>query len=534
MLKFSPFLARTYHAEIIMHKIEIHSFFRINRKHYFVAVGSGLLLTACFPRTGLAFAAWIVLIPLLYLAARNQPPASFTLGWLAGLFHGLSLLYWITYVVNRYGNLPLPVSLGICFLLVSYLAVFPGLFCAGLSWLRNRSLPWLAVAPFLWVTLEIVKSRLLTGFPWENLGYSQYRWLPVIQMADITGVFGISFVLVLSNVLLFALIFPLSHRRKVLTRLYPSILLVSLVSMVVGYGSWRLAKLEGHHGSSFRVALVQGNIAQDTKWDPAFQQTTLEKYERLTNGVTKQQPQLVIWPETATPFYFGADRQNTESLLRQVKEMHIPLLFGSPAYRRKDGQLNLYNRAYLLDGSGMLIDYYNKIHLVPFGEYVPWKKLLFFVDKLVQVTGDFASGEKAVVMDVLPAKIGVLICYEAIFPKLSRDLINGGANFLVNITNDAWFGRSSAPYQHLSMAVLRSVENHVPMARCANTGISGFIDSRGRILRVTRLFEDASMLGTIQLGEGKTLYTRYGDWFAWSCFMVTALGFGYAMIGRGK
>ena len=518
----------------MMHKIDIRSLFRTSRKHYFVAACSGLLLTACFPRTGLAFAAWGALIPLFYLAARNQPPACFTLGWLAGLFHGLSLLYWITYVVNRYGNLPLAVSLGACFLLVAYLAIFPGLFCAGLSWLRNRGLPWLCAAPFLWVTLELGRSRLLTGFPWENLGYSQYSYLLVIQMADLTGVFGISFVLALSNVLIFTLFFPMKRQRKALTMMYPLLLLVSLISVVIGYGSWRLTNLEGHYGPTFKVGLVQGNIAQDTKWDPAFQQTTLEKYGRLTKEVVKHQPQLVIWPETATPFYFLADRENTDTLFRLVREMQIPLLFGSPAYRRKAELLKLYNRAYLLDGSGMLIGYYDKIHLVPFGEYVPWKRLLFFVDKLVQAAGDFASGEKAVVLDVLPAKIGVLICYEAIFPDLSRDLVNAGANFLVNITNDAWFGRTSAPYQHLSMAVLRSVENRVPMARCANTGISGFIDSRGRILRASRLFEDATMLGSIQLGEGKTFYTRYGDWFPWSCLVVTALGFGYSTIRRSK
>jgi apolipoprotein N-acyltransferase len=517
-----------------MPKIEIHSFFDVSRKDYFVAVFSGLLLTASFPRIGLAFVAWGALVPLIYLAARNQPPASFTLGWLAGLFHGLSLLYWITYVVNRYGNLHLPVSLGICFLLVAYLAIFPGLFCAGISWLRHRGLPWPLAAPFLWVTLELGKSRLLTGFPWENLGYSQYSWLPVIQMADLTGVFGISFVLVLSNVLLFILIFPANRQRKFLARLYPLLFLVSLISLVVGYGSWRLVKLEDYRGPSFRVALVQGNIAQDTKWDPAFQRITLEKYDRLTKEVAKHQPQLVIWPETATPFYFLADRKNTETLFRQVREMQIPLLFGSPAYRRKGELLRFYNRAYLLDGYGMLIGYYDKIHLVPFGEYVPWKGLLFFVDKLVQAAGDFASGEQAVVLDMLPAKIGVLICYEAIFPELSRDLVNAGANFLVNITNDAWFGRSSAPYQHLSMAVFRSVENRVPMARCANTGISGFIDSRGRITQVTRLFEDATMLGTVQLGEGKTLYSRYGDWLAWSCLVVSLLAFAYSMTGWSK
>jgi apolipoprotein N-acyltransferase len=177
----------------------------------------------------------------------------------------------------------------------------------------------------------------------------------------------------------------------------------------------------------------------------------------------------------------------------------------------------------------MIIGFYDKIHLVPFGEYVPWKKLLFFVDKLVQAAGDFASGEQAVVLNVAPAGVGVLICYEAIFPELSRDLVNAGASLLVNITNDAWFGRSSAPYQHLSMAVLRSVENHVPMARCANTGISGFIDVRGRILQTTNLFEDAHIVGTLNLGVEKTFYTRHGDWFAWTCLVISVLGFAYSL-----
>jgi apolipoprotein N-acyltransferase len=340
--------------------------------------------------------------------------------------------------------------------------------------------------------------------------------------------------LILSNVLLFTLVFPTSRQKKALTRLYPLLLLIFLVSIVVAYGNWRLTSLEGNLGPSFKVALVQGNIAQDTKWDPAFQQTTLEKYWRLTRKVAKEQPQLVIWPETATPFYFLADRKNSETLLRQVRQMQIPLLFGSPAYGRKGELLRFYNRAYLLDGHGMLIGYYDKIHLVPFGEYVPWKNILFFVDKLVQAAGDFASGEQAVVLDLPPAKLGVLICYEAIFPELSRDLVNAGANFLVNITNDAWFGRSSAPYQHLSMAVLRSVENRVPIARCANTGISSLIDSRGRILRVTGLFEDAAILGIIQLGDAKTFYTRYGDWVTWICLFVTVFAFGYSLRGRSK
>jgi apolipoprotein N-acyltransferase len=353
-------------------------------------------------------------------------------------------------------------------------------------------------------------------------------------MADLAGVYGISFVLALSSALLFRMIFASKHQRKKVTPLIATLLLVGLVSVVYGYGRWRLATSESHQDQSFKVALVQGNVSQDTKWDPAFQQATLEKYVRLTNEIAKQQPDLVVWPETATPFYFLADRQNTKTLIQEVQKLKKPLLFGSPAYHRKGTELRLYNRAYLLDGDGMVTGYYDKIHLVPFGEYVPWKKILFFVDKLVQAAGNFASGKQARVLEVSAARVGVLICYEAIFPKLSRDLANGGANLLVNITNDAWFGRSSAPHQHLSMAALRAVENRIPIARCANTGISAFIDARGRILQKTGLYENATLLATLQLGNGTTIYTRYGNWFAWFCVAVSLLGFGCSLVRKGE
>ena len=513
-------------------RLNMRRFLNVSRKHCVIAALSGLLLTLCFPRIGLALVAWVAVAPLLFLVANNGPAACFTLGWIAGVCHGASLLYWITYVINHYGNLPLPVSLVVFFLLVAYLALFPGLFCASLAWLRQRGLVWPFLAPFLWVSLELGKGHLLTGFPWENLGYSQYRLLSFIQIADLAGVYGISFSLTLSSALLYLMVFGQDQQPKMGVRLFSIFLLVALVSAIYGYGRWRLSTLESHPGPAFKVALVQGNIAQDTKWDPAFQQVTLEKYLRLTADAVEQQPDLVVWPETATPFYFLADLQHTRDLIQEVERFKRPLLFGSPGFRRKGERLKLYNRAYLLNGDGMVSGHYDKIHLVPFGEYVPWKNLLFFVDKLVQAAGDFASGGQAVVLELPPARVGVLICYEAIFPELSRNLANAGANLLVNITNDAWFGRSSAPHQHLSMAVLRTVENRLPMVRCANTGISALIDASGRILQTSGLFEEATILGTLQLGNGKTLYSRHGDWFAWSCVLISLLGFGYALIRR--
>ncbi len=510
-----------------MPNARIRPLFDVKLKHYLLAIFSGLLLTLCFPKYGHPLIAWATLLPLLFLAATNRPRACFTLGWITGVCHGLSLLYWITFVVNHYGNLPLPVSLAVCCLLVAYLAVFLGLFCAGLGWLKQRGLPWLLPAPFLWVTLEFGKSRLLTGFPWENLGCSQYRWLPMIQIADLAGVYGVSFVLVISNCFFFLLL--LDRPRRVFTRFLSLLLLVGLVLTVYSYGHWRLATLEDQSNPSFKLALVQGNIAQDTKWDPVFQQATKKKYLELTRMVAKEKPDLVVWPETATPFFFQADLENSKALAQEVEKLKTPLLFGSPAYRLRGDQLRLYNRAYLLNNHGVVAGYYDKIHLVPFGEFVPFKKILFFVHKLVKAAGDFASGDRAVVLELPPARLGVLICYEAIFPELSRDLVNAGANLLINITNDAWFGRSSAPYQHLSMAAIRTVENRIPMARCANTGITAFIDARGQIHQPTGLFEEATIVGTVKLGHGKTIFSRYGDWFVWGCLGVTALVFGYGL-----
>jgi apolipoprotein N-acyltransferase len=506
--------------------------FAEGRKDWLVAAVGGLLLTLSFPRYGHGLVAWVALLPLFWLGATASAGRCFKLGWLTGVCHGLSLLYWIVHVVNHYGNLPFLVSLLVCFSLVSYLALFPALFCAGLSWLRNKNLPWLLLSPALWVALELGKSRLLTGFPWENLGYSQYRFLPLIQIAEITGVYGISFVLVLVNALLFQLIPTAGSRSRPLVRTAPLLLAGGVILALLGYGSWRLRTLEHLSGQFFKVAMIQGNISQDTKWDPVFQETTMKHYMRLTAKAAQDKPDLIVWPETATPFYFLVDVDNSRALIHEIQDLATPLLFGSPAYDYQGGRLRFYNRAYLLNGLGQVTGYYDKVHLVPFGEYVPWKRVLFFVNRLVQAAGDFASGGRPGVLSSPPARLGVLICYEAIFPELSRDLVAGGANLLVNITNDAWFGRSSAPYQHLSMAVLRTVENRVPMVRCANTGISAFIDARGCILQGTKLFQTAILTDTLRLGKGQTTYCRYGDWFPLSCLVVCLLVLGAAATRR--
>jgi apolipoprotein N-acyltransferase len=311
-------------------------------------------------------------------------------------------------------------------------------------------------------------------------------------------------------------------------RYLPLVTAAVVVTAVLGYGYARLNEPEG--AQRIRITVVQGNIEQDKKWDPSYQGEVIATYKRLTLKALEQKPDLVVWPETATPFYFGGSGDNekrTEDLRQFDRTLNTPLLFGSPTYEVKPGRvIELRNSAFLLDHDGATSAVYHKMHLVPYGEYIPMKKVLFFVEKLVQAIGDFQTGTEYTVMKVRPPRgnavaVSTVICYEIIFPDLVRRFVNNGAMVMTTVTNDAWFGRTGAPYQHFSMAVLRAVENHVPVARAANTGISGFIDAKGRILETSGIFTEAYLTRTLVPGSTKTFYTRYGDVFAWLCALAS-------------
>jgi apolipoprotein N-acyltransferase len=284
---------------------------------------------------------------------------------------------------------------------------------------------------------------------------------------------------------------------------------------------------------SIKIAVVQGNIEQDTKWDPSHQRSVIATYKRLTLKALEQRPELVIWPETATPFSFGGTSRNdpglTEDLRSFVRTTGTPLLTGSPCYEgRPDRTHVLRNSAFLLNSDGTTGAVYHKLHLVPFGEYVPLRSVLFFVEKMVQAEGDFRTGTEHTVMELRSRKGGspiafsTVICYEIIFPDIVRRFVKSGASVMTTITNDAWFGRTAAPYQHFSMAVLRAVENRVPIARAANTGVSGFIDAKGRIPETSDIFTEAYLTRDITpAGGNKTFYTRYGDVFAYLCVLAS-------------
>ena len=259
---------------------------------------------------------------------------------------------------------------------------------------------------------------------------------------------------------------------------------------------------------------VQGNVEQSVKWNPDFQAATIDKYLRLSKGIIAQRPDIVVWPETALPFYFGHNKEMTDSVTKGLRQMRTDFLFGSPAFTRKAKTVAYFNSAFLTDSNGDVRGQYNKAHLVPFGEYVPLKRWLPFLGKMVAQVGDFATGRVGDTITWRNHRLGVLICYEAIFPYISRSVVNNGAALLINITNDAWYGTTAAPYQLFSMTVFRAVENRRALVRAANTGISGYIDPAGRVRSKTGLYNEDAATSTVPLLSERTFYTRYGDSFA--------------------
>ncbi len=492
-----------------------------------LSLASGLMLAAAFPSFDIHWLAWIALVPLLRALRGLTLRQALLHGFIAGLAFFAATVHWVTNSVHYYGGVPLlPASL-ITLLLCAYLALYPALFGAAIIQLR-RNYPSLLflTAPAVWTALELARTYVFSGFPWALLGYSQHAVLPLIQLADITGVYGISFLIVLVNAAVEEFLFS---RRN-----YAGLVAAGLaVAATLAYGYDRLGV--PLTGDGIRISLVQGNIEQDRKWDPRYQSEVIAVYARLTKTALARQPDLVIWPETATPFYFGGggDHSTLSKDLREfVKRGGTPLLFGSPTYEIGPARsIELRNSAFLLDGEGTPAAVYHKIHLVPFGEYVPLKRLLFFVDKMVAAVGDFRTGREYTVMPVTvpsrrglePVNVSTVICYEIIFPDLVRRFVDRGTSVMTTITNDAWFGRTAAPAQHFSMAVFRAVENRVPVARAANTGISGFIDGHGRVLARSDIFTEAVITETLIPGRDKTFYTRRGDLFSYACLVLALL-----------
>ena len=500
----------------------------IRKKDIVWAVISGLLLIPSFAPVDLYPFAWIALIPLLVSLKGKDKRAAFSLGMISGFVYFVGTVYWISHSMRVYGYLPVAATVAVMVVLCLYLALYVGSFSILFNIVKDRSqVPASVIVPVLWVSLEFLRTYALTGFPWSVLGYSQYRFLTMIQIADITGIYGVSFLVAATNGMLYDVVsYRLDKAGQPLTARWPVVLSISFTAILITaaalYGAVKLADKENNR--KIRASVIQANIPQDQKWDRRFQEHVISQYKRLTVKASSDSPDIIIWPESALPFVFAYEQVLTEDILQFQKQSDSHLIVGSVTGKSgEEGRRRLANSAVLISPGGSVLSVYDKIHLVPFGEYVPLGQYFPFIKKMVVAVGDFVPGKEYVVMNTPFARIGNLICYEIVFPGFVREFVEKGADVLVTITNDAWFGRTSAPYQHFSMAVFRAVENRVPVIRSANTGISGFIDDRGRILNSSAIFTETSLTEEVMIGGSKSFYTRYGDMFAFLCILCSVL-----------
>jgi len=471
----------------------------------YLAILSGVLLAFAYPVFNLEFLAFLAFVPLFIAIKNSGPRRAFFISYLTGLVFFAITIYWLIHVT----------LIGLI-LLVLYLALYFGIFGFLFKLVTGEPANRRTISvPLIWVLLEYLRSMLITGFGWVFLGYSQYLNLPFIQIADITGVWGVSFLVMLVNVAIYNLLarkYPCHPEGmkcpkdlKVLRFAQNDILLpfvLLLVSLTYGYYRLYLQPIASDL-QPIRISLIQGNIPQYQKWDENFRASILERYETLTKKAAKNKPDLIIWPETSVPGVIGEEPELLARVLSLAKAVNTPILAGAVTSK----ELGVYyNSALLISADGEIIRQYNKLHLVPFGEYVPLEKYFPFLRGLIGVPiGDFTAGREYTIFELKTChpersegskdssafgvrmtgqstvRFSTLICFEDIIPGLSRRFVKEGAQFLVNITNDAWFMESSAPYQHAAASVFRAIENRAPVVRAANTGFSCFIDPRGRI-----------------------------------------------------
>lgn len=483
-------------------------------KELFLCSLSALLLILAFPRSNISLFAFIGFIPLFFILENKSKAKAFLFAYLTGVIFWAGIIYWLVHVT-------LPGTA----VLILYLSLYFGFFGLVVATIEHRasSISFLII-PSLWVLLEYTRSYLLTGFPWALLAYSQYKNLAFIQIADITGAWGVSFLIMMVNVSIYSL---LSDRPLVLGKIKRLAVPALLIILSFSYGYYKLHPTHNiQHLSPIKISVIQGNIAQELKWDPNFSAYIVGKYSRLTQEAAVNSPDLIIWPEASSPGLFGEDTLIFEDIFALAKKTKSELLIGTVSKDKED----YYNSALLIDVSGKVSGRYDKIHLVPFGEYIPLKKIFPFFQTVVPI-GDIAAGKDYAIFKSRKVNFSVLICFEDLFPELSREFIKKGADFLVNITNDAWYKKTSAAYQHFQASVFRAVENRVFLVRSANTGVSGFISPLGKIISLVKdksareIF--VSGFDTQELAVTKkniSFYTKYGDIFPAVCLLIFLYG----------
>jgi apolipoprotein N-acyltransferase len=403
-------------------------------------------------------------------------------------------------------------------------SLYWGLFSATASFIGNRTrIPWFVVLPVSWVAFEQLRSLGVIGFTWGALGYGAVTVPRAIQFASITGVFGVSLWLALSNSLVLELISAGRRRGAVALALLVVLVLPPVHGSLVLRDSAIARELASGDGRTMRVAVIQPNISGETKWEEKYREQSFEALERLSLEAADRKPDLIVWPETAAPSYLLLVPSDMERVAGIARAAQVPLLAGCPHLMPRDapeGAGRALNTAVLVGADGIPGRIYSKTKLVPFGEIIPFETVIPALREVDFGEADFWRGAEHVVFEHPKGRFSTLICYESTFPRLARQFVAGGAELLVNITNDVWYGRTSMPFQHASMAIMRAVENRRSLARSANSGVSMLVDPFGRVVAKTEIFEDGFLVESLPVVGGQTFFTRHGDVLPWGATLA--------------
>lgn len=502
------------------------------------AVLSGVLLFSGFPSIGLSGLSLFALSPLISALRGRTAGIGFWASMACGAIFFLGIFRWILEVpgYTYLHHALLAVYLG------SYIGLF-GLIYALIS-KRLGITAGLAASPFIWTSIEYLRSNAaFLALPWGLLAHSQYQHPTIIQLSSVFGLWGVSFLIVSVNAGLSGLASvaigwakprPVElddQRSRFNSPLWVTAVALLSFSAALAYGYWKTGRII--EGQPLRLSIVQGNIEQKNKWDPKYARFIMQRYQDLTMAAGESRSDLIVWPETATPGSVSRYPQLMKEIQAISTETDSRILFGSAEGQKFISRLkgqNFHNTAFLIEPGQKIenIQKYHKIRLFPFGEYLPYKEIIPWSWIGVAEFGSYIPGTEYKLFEMDGERFATTICWENLFPDLVRQFVKRGARFIVNITNEAWFGETAAPEQFLSMNVFRAVENGVYVVRCANTGISCFIDPCGRVVdRVKNeegkdVFVSGFLTSEVVPLSPDTIYTRYGDWFPWLCIIVSA------------
>jgi apolipoprotein N-acyltransferase len=527
---------------------------QITKSAWLLILLSAVLQILIFPLPNLYMLSWLAITPLLIAilharrpstlqldAATKLLPASplqaFLLAYVCGILWYAGTCYWIFSVMHQYGGVNTPAALGLLLLFCLYLALYHGAFGLLVSLLttnsvvptalHSRSQKQLATAaslspralllsPVVWVAVELARTRI-TGFPWGLLGTTQVDNIPLARIASVTGVYGLSFEIMLVNAALAAAFLIPRDKRKQL------FLATIIAAAILQSGSlFPAPTIPTDHNA----LLVQANvpILEGADWTKTYFDQTLRDLTQISLN-TPQHPDLIVWPESPAPFYAN-DPLFRDAISNLATQSNTWLLTGSIGIRNATATpaqpTEVYNSASLVNPSGQWVSRYDKIHLVPFGEYVPFKSIFSFAGGLTKEVGDFSRGTSRAPLNAGDARLGTFICYESIFPDDIRRFANNGAQVLVNISNDGWYGDSGAYAQHLKQSRMRAVENHRWLLLDTNTGLTAAIDPNGQIIASAPRKTRTALQAPYALSNSTTFYTRHGDWFAYACAIISA------------